>query len=346
MGGAGMRQKCSTGFLSPIACAVMTFRYGAGHVLVPAHLPLMLKSLLSRFVLALAVALGVATLVFLLMHLTPGDPVEAMLGESASGADRAALRAALGLDAPLPAQWWRFVSGLAAGDLGRSIGAQQTVATLIAERLPNTVVLALAALAIAITLALPLGLLSALRLGGVWDRATSVFAVLGMSLPSFVLGPLLMMVFAVWLGWLPVSGSERAIGLVLPAVTLGLALAAPLSRMVRAAVAEVLNEEFICAAYARGLSAQQVLWRHALRNAALPVLTIIGMQLGALLGGAVVTEMVFGWAGLGQLTLEAIQRRDYPLVQGCVLVVSLGYVGVNLLTDAVYGLVDPRVARR
>jgi peptide/nickel transport system permease protein len=269
-----------------------------------------------------------------------------MLGESASGADRAALRAALGLDAPLPAQWWRFVSGLAAGDLGRSIGAQQTVATLIAERLPSTVVLALAALAIAITLALPLGLLSALRLGGVWDRATSVFAVLGMSLPSFVLGPLLMMVFAVWLGWLPVSGSERAIGLVLPAVTLGLALAAPLSRMVRAAVAEVLNEEFIRAAYARGLGAQQVLWRHALRNAALPVLTIIGMQLGALLGGAVVTEMVFGWAGLGQLTLEAIQRRDYPLVQGCVLVVSLGYVGVNLLTDAVYGLVDPRVARR
>ena len=341
-----MRQKCSTGFLSPIACAVMTFRYGAGHVLVSTHRPLMLKSLLSRFVLALAVALGVATLVFLLMHLTPGDPVEAMLGESASGADRAALRTALGLDAPLPAQWWRFVSGLATGDLGRSIGAQQTVATLIAERLPNTVVLALAALAIAITLALPLGLLSALRLGGACDRATSVFAVLGMSLPSFVLGPLLMMVFAVWLGWLPVSGSERAIGLVLPAVTLGLALAAPLSRMVRAAVAEVLHEEFIRAAYARGLSAQQVLWRHALRNAALPVLTIIGMQLGALLGGAVVTEMVFGWAGLGQLTLEAIQRRDYPLVQGCVLVVSLGYVGVNLLTDAVYGLVDPRVARR
>lgn len=306
----------------------------------------MLRSLLSRLVLALAVALGVATLVFLLMHLTPGDPVEAMLGESASGADRAALRTALGLDAPLPAQWWRFVSGLATGDLGRSIGAQQTVATLIAERLPNTVVLALAALAIAITLALPLGLLSALRLGGVSDRATSVFAVLGMSLPSFVLGPLLMMVFAVWLGWLPVSGSERVIGLVLPAVTLGLALAAPLSRMVRAAVVEVLHEEFIRAAYARGLSAQQVLWRHALRNAALPVLTIIGMQLGALLGGAVVTEMVFGWAGLGQLTLEAIQRRDYPLVQGCVLVVSLGYVGVNLLTDAVYGLVDPRVARR
>ncbi len=346
MGGAGMRQKCSTGFLSLIACAVLTFGYGAAHVPVSTHLPLMLRSLLSRLVLALAVALGVATLVFLLMHLTPGDPVEAMLGESASGADRAALRTALGLDAPLPAQWWRFVSGLATGDLGRSIGAQQTVATLIAERLPNTVVLALAALAIAITLALPLGLLSALRLGGVSDRATSVFAVLGMSLPSFVLGPLLMMVFAVWLGWLPVSGSERAIGLVLPAVTLGLALAAPLSRMVRAAVAEVLNEEFIRAAYARGLSAQQVLWRHALRNAALPVLTIIGMQLGALLGGAVVTEMVFGWAGLGQLTLEAIQRRDYPLVQGCVLVVSLGYVGVNLLTDAVYGLVDPRVARR
>jgi len=303
----------------------------------------MLMRLVSRLGLALVVALGVASLVFALIHLTPGDPVEALLGESAASVDREALRTALGLDAPLPAQWWRFVSGLATGDLGRSLGSQRPVAMLIAERLPQTLVLAVAAMSVALCLALPLGLYSALRVGTGWDLLTSTLAVMGMALPSFVLGPVLMMVFAVRLGWLPVAGGDTPAALVLPALTLGLALAALLTRMVRAAVCEVLDEPYILAARARGLGESRVLWRHALRNAALPVLTVVGLQLGALLGGAVITEMVFGWPGLGQLTIEAIQRRDYPLVQGCVLTVSLGYVGLNLLTDLLYGCLDPRV---
>jgi len=280
----------------------------------------MLNALLLRIGLALGVALGVATLVFLLLHLAPGDPVEAMLGESASAADRAALRTAMGLDAPLPTQWLGYVRGLLHGDLGLALGSQHPVSALILARLPQTALLAVSALVLALALALPLGLRAALRPGGGWDRVTSALAVLGMSLPSFVLGPLLMMAFAVWLG-----------------------LAAPLARMVRVAVGETLREPFIVAAHARGLSGQRVLWRHALRNAALPVLTLVGMQLGALLGGAVVTEMVFGWAGIGQLVLEAIQRRDYPLVQGCVLTISLSYVAINLLTDVLYQVADPRV---
>jgi peptide/nickel transport system permease protein len=293
---------------------------------------------------ALVVVLGVATLVFLLLHLAPGDPVEAMLGETASGADRAALRAQLGLDAPLPLQYARYLHGLVRLDLGNSLHTRAPVAETIGARLPYTALLAGAALVLALLLALPLGLYSALRAGSRVETLTSVAAVLGMSLPSFVLGPLLMMVFAVWLGWLPVSAAGTPAGLVLPACTLGLVLSALLTRMVRAAVREVLAEEYIRSARARGLPELRVLWRHALRNAALPVLTVVGMQLGALLGGAVITEIVFGWPGLGQLTIEAIQRRDYPLVQGCVLVVATSYVAINRLTDLLYTVCDPRTA--
>lgn len=293
---------------------------------------------------AFVVVAGVATLVFLLLHLAPGDPVEAMLGETASAADRAALRADLGLDAPLPVQYARYLANLAALDLGVSLHTRTPVAAIIVERLPWTAALACAALALALAFALPLGVLSARHPGGRLETLTGVAAVAGMSLPSFVLGPLLMVVFAVWLGWLPVSAPGTPAGLVLPAATLGLALAALLARMVRAAVRDVLDEEFIRAARARGLSERRVLWRHALRNAALPVLTVIGMQLGALLGGAVITEIVFGWPGLGQLTIEAIQRRDYPLVQGAVLVIAATHVGINMLTDLLYGLCDPRSA--
>jgi peptide/nickel transport system permease protein len=293
---------------------------------------------------AFVVVAGVATLVFLLLHLAPGDPVEAMLGETASAADRAALRADLGLDAPLPVQYARYLANLAALDLGVSLHTRTPVAAIIAERLPWTAALACAALALALAFALPLGVLSARHPGGRLETLTGIAAVAGMSLPSFVLGPLLMVVFAVWLGWLPVSAPGTLAGLVLPAATLGLALAALLARMVRAAVRDVLDEEFIRSARARGLSERRVLWRHALRNAALPVLTVIGMQLGALLGGAVITEIVFGWPGLGQLTIEAIQRRDYPLVQGAVLVIAATHVGINMLTDLLYGLCDPRSA--
>lgn len=298
--------------------------------------------LLELFGSACVVLLGAATLVFLLLRLAPGDPVEALLGERASAADRGALRSALGLDVPLPVQYGRYLRDLAHLDLGRSLHTQTPVASALAERLPYTVVLAVAALGVALVIALPLGLYGAVHPGGLAETLTGVGAVLGMSLPSFVLGPLSMVVFAVWLGWVPVTAPGTPAGLVLPAATLGCALAALLARMVRATVREVLAEEYIRAARARGLREARVLWRHALGNAALPLLTVIGAQLGALLGGAVIAEIVFDWPGLGQLTIEAIQRRDYPLVQGCVLAISASYVTVNLATDALYGLCDPR----
>lgn len=296
-----------------------------------------------RLALAAVVALGVASCVFLLLQLAPGDPVEALLGERAAPAERTALRAALGLDLPLTTQWVEFLQRLLQGDLGTSLVSRQPVAALVSERLPHTAWLAVAAIGVALAIALPLGMWSALREGSAWDNATLFVAVLGQSLPGFVLGPLLMLVFAVWLGWLPVAGGGFPEGLVLPALTLGLALAALLTRMVRATVRDTLAEEFVRAARARGLPERRVLWRHALGNAALPLLTTVGQQCGALLGGAVITEMVFGWPGLGQLLIEAIQQRDYPVAQGCVLVVALAHLLLNLLVDLLCGVLDPRV---
>jgi peptide/nickel transport system permease protein len=286
---------------------------------------------------------GVALLTFLLLRLVPGDPVEAMLGESASPADRAALRTELGLDAALPVQLGRYAVGLSQLDLGRSLVSRRPVADLIAERFPATVQLATAALALAILAAVPLGVLAARRRGGASDRAAMGLALLGMSVPTFWLGPLLMLVFAVWLGWTPISGREGLDSLILPAVTLGTGMAAVLARMTRASLLDTLGEDYIRTARAKGLSEARVVWGHALRNAALPVVTVLGMQLGALLGGAVITETVFSWPGIGSLLIESIQRRDYPVVQGCVLLVSVTYVLVNTATDVLYAWLDPRV---
>jgi peptide/nickel transport system permease protein len=303
----------------------------------------MLGFVLSRLGSALFVALGVVTLVFLLLHVVPGDPVEVMLGEWASPADSAALRRGLGLDLPLPVQWWRYVVGIAHGDLGTAIHAKRPVATLLAERLPATAVLALAGVAVALLVGLPLGTLAALRRGTGVDRAAMVLALLGISLPSFWLGSLLMLAFSLGLGWLPVSGREGLSSLVLPALTLGLPLAAILSRMVRAALLEVLGEDYIRTARAKGLPEARVVIRHALANAGLPILTVVGLQLGGLLGGAAITETVFSWPGVGLLLVEAIEGRDYPVVQGTVLVIALVYVLVNTLTDLAYGVLDPRL---
>ncbi|KFI22227.1 nickel ABC transporter permease [Nitrosococcus oceani] len=299
--------------------------------------------LLSRLLSAAVVVLGVACLVFLLIHFIPGDPVEVILGEGARPADREALRQALGLDRPLLVQLRQFLQGLAQLDLGTSLYSQRPVMELLAERLPATVELALAALLVAILIAFPLGVLAAVRRGTIWDRAASAFALLGVSVPNFWLGPMLILVFSIGLGWFPVSGRAGLSSLVLPALTLGSALAAILSRMVRAALLEVLGEDYIRTAKAKGLSARRVIWWHGLRNALLPLITVLGLQLGALLGGAVITEVVFSWPGIGQLTIESIQRRDYPVVQGCVLLISLTYVAVNTLTDLIYGWADPRV---
>ncbi len=303
----------------------------------------MLRFLLARLMSALVVVVGVVCLVFLLIHLIPGDPVDVMLGESARPADRAALRVRLGLDQPLASQLTHYLEGVARLDLGISLHSDQPVSRLLAARIPATLQLALAALLCALALALPLGLLAAVRRDTAWDWGAMGFSTLGVSLPNFWLGPLLILCFSLWLGWTPVSGRDSAASLILPAVTLGTGFAAILARMLRSSLLEVLGEDYVRTARAKGLPEAQVLWRHALRNAWLPVLTLIGMQLGALLGGAVVTEVVFDWPGIGSLMIDAIQRRDYPVVQGCVLFVSLSYVLVNTLTDLLYGVVDPRI---
>jgi peptide/nickel transport system permease protein len=299
--------------------------------------------LIQRLGGALLVMFGVVSLVFLLIHLIPGDPVEVMLGESASGADRAALRTALRLDQPLPAQYRDYLAGLLQLDLGTSIHLRRPVAELLLERLPATGLLAAATLLVTLLLALPLGIMAAVRSNTAWDSAAMGFSMLGVSIPNFWLGPLLILVFSLWLGWFPVSGHSGFGSVVLPALTLGTGLTAVLSRMVRSSMLEVLGEDYIRTARAKGLAPHRVVLQHGLRNALLPVITLLGMQLGALLAGAVITETVFSWPGVGLLMIEAIQSRDYPVVQACVLLISLSYVVVNLLTDITYGWVDPRI---
>jgi len=299
--------------------------------------------ILSRLLSAVLVLLGVSCLVFLLIHLVPGDPVEVMLGEAAQPADREALRHALGLDQSIWLQLVHYFEGLLRLDLGASLQSKRPIVDLLAERIPATAELAVAALAVAVVIAFPLGVLAAVRKDTPWDYGAMSVSLLGVSIPNFWLGPILILVFAVGLGWLPVSGREGPASLVLPAITLGTALAAVLSRMVRSALLEVLNEDYVRTARAKGLPERTVILHHALRNALLPVVTVLGLQLGVLLGGAVVTEMVFSWPGLGELTIQSIQRRDYPVVQACVLLISASYVVVNTLTDLVYGWLDPRV---
>ena len=301
------------------------------------------RLLLRRLASTALVVIGVAVLVFLLIHFIPGDPVDVMLGESAQPADRAALRQALGLDQPVRVQLINHFESLARLDLGRSLYSQRPITELLAERLPATLELAAAALLVTLVLAVPLGLLAAARHDTPWDHGAMAFSLLGVSIPNFWMGPLLILVFALGLGWFPVSGREGAGAVVLPALTLGTSLAAILARMIRSSVLEVLGEDFIRTAYAKGLSRRQVLVRHALPNALLPVITILGLQLGTLLAGAVITETVFSWPGIGLLTIEAIQLRDYPVVQACVLVIALTYVLINMLTDLLYALIDPRI---
>ncbi len=304
----------------------------------------MLNYLVARLFTALFVVFGVMTIVFTLIHIVPGDPVEVMLGESAQAADREALRETLGLNLPLLTQWVNYTNGLLHLDLGTSLHSKRPVIDILTERIPATSLLAGTSILIALIIALPLGVLAAVRKGSIWDRLAMTFSMLGVAIPNFWMGPILILVFSLWLGWFPVSGNDQILSLVLPAVTLGTALAAILSRMVRASLLEVFNEDYIRAANARGLLPSTVIWKHALKNAALPVVTILGMQLGALLAGAVITETVFSWPGVGQLTIDAIQKRDYPVIQSCVLLISLSYVFVNLLTDLAYVYLDPRVS--
>ena len=296
-----------------------------------------------RLLLTVPVLLGVATLVFSLIHLVPGDPVQSMLGEAASPQEVADLRARLGLDRPLYAQYGTFLAGLTRGDLGTSLRTNQPVAATIRERIPATFQLAFAAMAVAVALAIPLGIVAAVYAGGPIDLAATTLALVGISIPNFWLGPLMAIIFSVVLGWLPVSGRGGAAYLVLPAVTLGAPLAAVLARMTRSSMVEELRELYVLAARARGVSPFRAVVRHAFRNSLIPVVTVLGLQFGAVLTGAVITETIFAWPGVGRLLIQSISFRDYPVVQGCILLIAITYVAMNVLTDLVYGLLDPRI---
>jgi ABC-type dipeptide/oligopeptide/nickel transport system permease component len=302
-----------------------------------------IKFLVRRIVLTIPVVLGVATLVFSLIHLVPGDPVQALLGETASPAEMAELRGRLGLDRPLLVQYGRFLTGLVKGDLGTSLRTSQPVTAAIAERLPATFELAIAAMTLAIFFAVPLGLIAAVRAGTPVDHAATTLALLGISMPNFWLGPILAIVFSVTLGWVPVSGRGTLAHLVLPAITLAAPLSAVLARMTRASVIEELRELYVLAARARGVSRGRAVLRHAFRNSLIPIVTVLGLQFGAVLTGAVITETIFAWPGVGRLLIQSIGFRDYPLVQGCILLIAVTYVSMNLLTDLAYGFLDPRI---
>jgi peptide/nickel transport system permease protein len=301
------------------------------------------RYLVRRILLTIPVLFGVATLVFSLIHLVPGDPAQAMLGEGAAADEIAELRARLGLDQPLLAQYGQFMAGAVRGDLGTSFRTGQPVTTAIWERVPATVELALAAMFAAILVSLPLGIIAAVRQGTFADYAAMTVALAGISIPNFWLGPMLAIVFAVYLGWLPVSGRGGWEHLVLPAVSLGAALAAILARMTRASLLEELRELYVRAARARGASRPRAILGHALRNSLIPLVTILGLQFGAVLTGAVITETIFAWPGVGRLLIQSISFRDYPLVQGCILLIAVTYVTVNLITDLLYGVLDPRI---
>jgi ABC-type dipeptide/oligopeptide/nickel transport system permease component len=302
-----------------------------------------LRFIARRLALTIPVLLGVATLVFSLIHFIPGDPVQAMLGDAASPADVAEMRTRLGLDRPLLEQYGKFLQGVVKGDLGRSMRTNEPVTDTIVERMPATFELALAAMLVAIGIALPLGIAAAVWRGTAMDHGATTLSLLGISIPNFWLGPLLALLFAVELGWLPVSGRGTWAHLVLPAISLGAALSAILARMTRATLLEELREQYVQAARARGVSRARAVLRHAFRNSLIPVVTLLGLQFGAVLTGAVITETIFSWPGIGRLLIQSIGFRDYPLVQGCILLIAVTYVGVNLLTDLVYGVIDPRI---
>ncbi|WP_224243299.1 ABC transporter permease [Hyalangium gracile] len=302
---------------------------------------------MRRAISASIAVVGALLLISLFLNLVPGDPIDVMLGEQSTEVDREALRRAVGLDLPWYTQLWTFTQDFATGELRTSLPPfQRKVLPAIGQALPNTLWLTVASLFIAVAIAIPLGVAAAARKGTAVDTAAMGVAVAGVALPRFWLGPMLIIVFALWLDWLPVSGAESWRHLVLPSLTLGTALAAFLSRMTRAAMLETLREDFVTVARAKGLHPRVVLWKHAFRNALLPILTVLGLEFGTLLGGAIVTEKVFAWPGMGTLLLTAIEKRDYNTVRATVLMFTLCYVLVNTLTDVAYALVDPRVRRR
>jgi ABC-type dipeptide/oligopeptide/nickel transport system permease component len=303
----------------------------------------MIRYISLRLLFAIPALWLIVTMVFMLAHIVPGDPVQQMLGEGARAEDLQQMRHSLGLDVPVFTQYRHYLAGVVHGDLGESFRFQEPVTRVVLSHYPATLELAIVALLVCLAIGIPAGLLAAEKRATSTDRAVGVFTLLGLSVPSFALGPVLILIFSVILGWLPVSGRGGPLHLILPAITLGAALAAILTRMVRISVIEELSSDYVRTARAKGLSPSAVLFRHAFRNALIPILTILGLQFGTLLAGTIVTETIFSWPGIGRLTVQAIGARDYPLLQGCIILIAVSYVFVNLLTDAVYALVDPRV---
>ncbi len=299
--------------------------------------------IVRRLALTLPVVWIVVTLVFSLIHLVPGDPVAQMLGEGAAVTQVEAMRHDLGLDQPLLTQYRTYMAGLLRGNMGQSFRNQEPVTTAIKRRYPATIELALAAALFSVLIAIPFGVVSAIRRGRAADQIIGFVSLLGVSLPNFALGPMMILLFSITFGLLPVSGRGDFSHLVLPSVTMGAALAAITTRMVRGSMLEEIRQDYVRTARAKGLNERIVILRHAFRNGLIPVITILGLQMGALLAGAIITELIFSWPGLGSLTFQAISARDYPLAQGCFLVIALSYILINLVTDILYSLVDPRI---
>ena len=306
----------------------------------------MLPFLTGRLLQAIPVLFGVSLAVFLMIHLIPGDPAALIAGADATQADIETVRQSLGLDRPLPAQYVAFVTHALSGDFGNSFRTGRPVLDEIMPRYANTVALGAIALAIAILIGMASGIVSAVRRHTVFDNAALLLSLAGVSMPTFFLGLLLMLIFSVWLGWLPLSGKESWLHYILPAITLSTASVAIISRVMHASLIEVLNEDYVRTARAKGQREARVIWRHAVRNALIPVVTVAGLQLGYLLGGAVVTETVFAWPGLGRLLVQSILARDFPVVQAAVLLLAITFVAINLVTDLIYGLLDPRISQR
>jgi peptide/nickel transport system permease protein len=301
------------------------------------------RYILHRLLLLFPTVLGTLTLVFFLIHFVPGDPIEVMLGETAGSADKEELRRQLGLDQPVTIRYGHFLGSLLHGDLGRSLYEDASVTELVLARLPATIELTVCAMTLASLIAFPMALMAANKHGSWADRFVLLFSLLGLSVPNFWLGPLLMITLSIQLGWLPVSGRGGFPHLILPALTLGMAMAAILTRILRAGLLQVVNADYVKSARAKGLSESRVWLKHMLRNALLPVITIMGLQFGSLVAGSIITETIFSWPGIGRLTVQAIQTRDYPLVQGCVLTVAISYLVINFVIDIFYQIVDPRI---
>lgn len=304
----------------------------------------MTQYLIRRLIQVVPITFGILTLIFSLIHMIPGDPAVQIAGENARPEDVARVRTSLGLDKPLWEQYVTYLTRIAHGDLGTSFRTQQSVSREIAQRYPATIQLALGAMFIALLVAFPLGIISAIYRNSWIDNVARFFALVGVSMPSFWFGPLLIIAFSIHLGWFPVSGREEGLrSIVLPSMTMGLALAAILTRMIRVSLAEELNQLYITTALAKGVARWKAIFVHGLRNALIPVITVVGLQFGSLLTGAIITEQIFSWPGLGRLLISSITSRDYPQIQASILVIALTYILINLITDVVYAFVDPRI---